>query len=266
MRHAILLAAALCTLAGGAARAGTAKAPDLSARSCGLVTSYDVQVDETGVRLHRDSGAPAEIFIHDGALTIDHRPQIVGADDTPRLRQMEQEVRALMPEVAGVVRGAVELSFDALASTIRTMTGSERKARRIERYRQRALEDVEGSLGQGRWNQQAFADTFEADVTQAAEEAAHGIARSALWAVFTGRAHRLDERADRVDREVDKLVEARSATLQHQAQALCARVDRLRELQDALDYRYAGAPLAMIEPRPATAETPPDATAGTDTP
>jgi hypothetical protein len=146
------------------------------------------------------------------------------------------------------------------------MTGSERKARRIERYRQRALEDVEGSLGQGRWNQQAFADTFEADVTQAAEEAAHGIARSALWAVFTGRAHRLDERADRVDHEVDKLVEARSATLQRQAQALCARVDRLRELQDALDYRYAGAPLAMIEPRPATADAAPDATAGTDTP
>lgn len=265
MRRAILLAAALYTLAAGAARADAANAPDLSPRSCGLATSYDVQVDDAGVRLHRDGGSPAEIFIHDGALSIDRRPQIVGVDDALRLQQMEREVRALMPEAVGIVRGAVELSFDALASTIRAMTGSERKARRIERYRQRALKDVEASLGQGRWNQQAFADTFEADVTLAAEEAAHGIARSALWAVFTGRAHRLDERADRVDREVDKLVEARSATLQRRAQALCARVDRVRELQDALDFRYAGAPLAMIEPRPAPAGTPPGAAAGTGT-
>ena len=260
MRHAIL-AAGLCALATGVAHADGAKAPDLSSQSCGVATTYDVRVDDAGVWLHRDGGKPAEILIHDGALSVDRQPQAVDEADALRLRQMEQQARALMPEAAGIARSSVELTFDALAGAIRTMTGSERKARRIEHYRDRALEDIKGSLGEGRWEQQAFAETFEADVTQAAEEAAHGLARSALWAVFTGRAHRLDERADRVDSEVDKLVQARSAVLQQQAQALCTRVARLRQLQDALEYRYAGAPLVMIEPSPKLAGTPPDDTA-----
>jgi hypothetical protein len=260
MRHAILIAV-LCAFAAGAAHADTAKAPELSVRSCGLATPYDVRIDGAGVWLHRDGGSPGEIFIHDGALSVDRKPQPVDEADALRLRQMEQEARALMPEVAGIARDSVGLTFDALAGVIRDMTGSERKARRIESYRDRALDDIAGSLGEGRWNQREFAETFEADVTQAAEEAAHGLVRSALWAVLTGRAHRLDERAERVDREMDKLVEARSAMLQHRAQALCTRVDRLRQLQDALDYRHAGAPLAMIEPSPAPAPTPANATA-----
>ena len=259
MRHAILIVAGLCALAVFAARADTAKAADLSAQSCRLATPYDVRIDDAGVWLRRDGGSPGEIFIHDGALSVDRQPQRIDDADALRLRRMEQEARALMPEVASIAHDSVELTFDALARVIRTMTGSERKARRIESHRDRALDDIRGSLGEGRWNQREFAETFEAHVTQAAEEAAHGLVRSALWAVFTGRAHRLDERADRVDREVDKLVEARSAVLQRQAQALCARVDKLRQLQDALDYRYAGAPLVMIQPRPA--DTPPDATA-----
>lgn len=244
----VILAAALGALAAGAAHADAAKAPELSSRSCGLATPYDVRVDGAGVWLHRDGGSPGEILIHDGTLSVDRQPQAVDRDDALRLRQMEQEVRALMPEVAVVARGTVQLTFDALAGVVRTMTGSERKARRIERYRDRALKDVEASLGEGRWDQQAFAEAFEADVTQAAEETAHGMARSALWAVFTGRAHRLDERAERVDREMDELVEVRGAALRHQAEALCARVARLRRLQDALDYRYAGGPLVMIGP------------------
>lgn len=47
---------------------------------------------------------------------------------------------------------------------------------------------------------------------------------------------------------MDKLVEARTAQIESHARALCTRVDALRQLQDAMDYRYNGAPLAMLEP------------------
>lgn len=248
MRHAIVILAGLGLFAFGAARADTAKGPDLSSQSCGLATSYDVRVDRGGVWLHREDASPEDIFIHDGALSVDHHPQPIGAADAQRLRQIEDDVRTLMPQVAGIARESIGITFDALATVTRTMTGSERKARKIERQRQHALADIDDSLGEGRWDQRLFHETFGADITQAAEEAAHGIARSALWAVFTGRAHRLDERADRVDAEVDRLVEARSAALQQRAQALCTGVADLRRLQEALDFRYRGTPLVMLEP------------------
>ncbi|MHB1058852.1 MAG: DUF2884 family protein [Rhodanobacter sp.] len=253
MRHAFPATACLLWFAAGAAHAGTAKTPELSSHECGLSTSYNVQVDDAGIWLHRRDGIPKEIFFHDGALRVDRLAQAVGTADAQRLRQMEGDARALMPEAAGIARESVDITFDALAGVVRTMTGSKRKARKIERYRERAIGHIGDSLGAGRWDQSAFDQTFEADVEAVADEVAHSVGRSALWAVFTGRGHRLDERADRVDQEVDKLVDARSAALESHARTLCTRVAALRKLQDALEYRYRGAPLVMLEPSPAPA-------------
>lgn len=248
MRHTFLAIACLFTFATGAACADTTKTPELSSHECGLSTSYNVRVDDGGVWLDRHDGAPKAIFFHDGTLRVDHQLQTLDAADAQRLRQMEDATRALVPEVAGIARESVDITFDALAGVVKTMTGSERKARKIERYRERALDHVANSLGKGHWDQDAFGEEFEADVEQVSEEVAHSISRSVLWAIFTGRAHSIDERADRVDQGVDKLVDARSAALESRAKSLCHRVTALRQLQDAMEYRYRGAPLAMLKP------------------
>ena len=264
MRHAILAIACLLAFATGAAHADTAKqAPELSSQECGLSTPYNVQVDGGGIWLYRRDGSPKEIFFHDGTLSVDHRVQAISDADARRLRLMENDARVLMPEVAGIARESIGITFDALAGVMRTMTESERKARKVERYRERALEHIDGSLGKGRWDQDVFGEKFEANVEQVIEEVTGSITRSALWAAFTGRADRIDERADRVDQEVDSLVEARSAVLEKQAHALCAQVATLRKLQDALEYRYEGAPLVMLAPS-ANPATPMNATASVD--
>ncbi|MDN5782715.1 MAG: YggN family protein, partial [Luteimonas sp.] len=181
----------------------------------------------------------------------------VSEADAQRLRRMEDDARALMPEVTGIARESVDITFDVLAGVVRAMTESERKARKVERYRARAQEHIDDSLGKGRWDQDVFGEKFEANVEEVMQQVIGSITRSALWAVFTGRSERLEERADRVDLEVDQLVEVRSAALEQHAQALCTQVAILREQQDALEYRYRGAPLVMLEPdaAPAAAST-----------
>lgn len=248
MRYAVAAIACLLVFAAGAAHAGSAKSPELSSRECGLSTPYNVQVDGGGVWLYRHGRLPKEIFFHDGTLSVDRRVQAISQADAQRLRQMEDDARALMPEVAGIARESVGISFDVLAGVVRTMTDSERKVRKVERHRERALEHIDDSLGNGRWDQDVFGDTFEANVEQVIEQVTGSITRSALWAVFTGRFEQLEERADRVDHEVNRLVEARSAALERHAQALCSQVVALRRQQDALEYRYRGAPLVMLEP------------------
>jgi hypothetical protein len=119
----------------------------------------------------------------------------------------------------------------------------------VERYRTRALDQIDGSLGKGRWDQDVFGEAFERNVEEVAHKMAGGITRSVLWAVVTGRADALDKRSDRVDAEVDKMVDTRTAALEAKAQALCPQVQSLRTLQDALEYRYRGAPLVMLAPK-----------------
>ncbi|WP_426700074.1 DUF2884 family protein [Rhodanobacter sp. Col0626] len=261
----VIAIAGLFPFAVGAVHADAKKTPDLSSQECGFSTPYNVQVDNDGVLLYRRDGLPMEIFFHDGKLSIDHKMQSVDAADEMRLRKMEEETRALIPQVAGIARDSVDITFDALTAVTRAMTASERKAGKVERHREHMLNDIDDSLGKGRWDQHGFGEKFETDIAQAAEEAAHSISRSALWAVFTGRAGRLDKRADGVDQEVDRLVEARSAELQHRALALCTRVTTLRQLQDALEYRYENAPLVMLQASSTTPRaTPTQATAKKD--
>ena len=177
---------------------------------------------------------------------------------------MENETRALVPEVAGIAREAVDITFDALVGVTQAMTGSKRKARKVERYRERALAHVDDSIGKGHWDQDAFGEKFEADVEEVADEMAGSIGRSVLWAVFTGRAGRIEKRADRMDQELDTLIEARSVALENRAHALCTRVTALQNLQDALEYRYDGAPLVMLEPSSPAPAVPSQTTAKAD--
>lgn len=257
MRRLVLLVGCVLAFAGTAA---AKDAPASSSSQCGLSTPYNVQVDDGGVWLYRGEGSPREIFFHDGTLSVDQQVREVGQADAARLRQLEDGARALMPQVADIARQSVGISYDALADAVRAMTGSGRKVRNVERHRDRALAHVDQSLGRGRWDQDVFDAKFQAEVAGAIGQITRSLVRSALWMAMTGRAGQLEARADRLDGIVDRRTEARTAALERQAHALCDQVVRLRTLQDALEYRYRGEPLAMLAPaeraRPGTGAVP----------
>src|SRR5690606_6694275 len=140
-----------------------------------------------------ERGAPKEIFFHDGKLSIDREVREVSAADAGRLRELEARSRALMPQVAGLARESVEITFDSLAAAVEAITGSKRKARKLDAYRDDTLVHVDRTLGTGRWDQDVFGEEFEARIEAAAGAMAASIGRSVLWAVSTpgeiGRAH-----------------------------------------------------------------------------
>ncbi|SEM10631.1 Protein of unknown function [Pseudoxanthomonas sp. GM95] len=256
MRHALLpLLLSLCMVCAAHADEPTAQPNQdkahhkvkLSSEQCGLSTPFNVLVDAGGVWLYRDQGLPKEIFFHGGELSVDRKVRPVSAADAQRLWQMESEARTLMPKVTDLARGMVDLTFDALSSVIDQITGSPRKARKVEPHRKAAMKYVDDTLGTGRWDQEIFDEGFEQRVESAAEQLSGMLARSVLWQVFTGRADAIDERADRMDADLDARMDAQGEVLEAKAKALCPQVEMLYALQDALEYRYEGQPLRMIE-------------------
>lgn len=217
----------------------------LSSDQCGVTTPYDVRVDRTGLALTRDAGSPRVVFIHDGALRVDGKDQAVSAADAQRLRRIEQQTLALMPQAAAVAGESVAIAFDAIATTLHIMTGSDRKARGIERLREDAVAHVEQTLGQGIWNQAQFGRQFEADVERAAEDMASAMAGGVVRAMFTGGAE-MERRADAVEDALEQRMEARSQALEARVDAMCAQIDALDTLQAALDYRFNGRPLQLM--------------------
>lgn len=238
---------ALPTLA--LADAGTdAPRPQLSSQQCGLTTGYNVLVDGGGVWLYRSEGAPKEIFFHDGELSIDRKVRAVSAADAQRLRQLEAESRVLMPQVADLARETVDITFDSLEGVVEALTGSRRKARKLRGFRDDTLAHVDATLGTGRWDQDFFGDEFDARIEAAAESMASGIGRSVLWAAFTpGGADRLEKRAEKMEAELERRLEARIGAVEAKADAMCAQVARMQAIEDALEFRYDGAPLNLLE-------------------
>ena len=240
-------AAALLAVLPAIAQADPGK-PELSSGHCGLTTGYNVLVDGGGVWLYRDAGAPKEIFFHDGKLSIDRKLQAVSAADAQRLRQLESESRVLMPQVAELARETVDITFDSLAGVVEALTGSKRKARKLHGFRDDTLAHVDATLGTGRWDQDFFGEEFEARIEAAAESMASGISRSVLWAAFTpGGADRLEKRTEKMEAELERRLEARIGTVEAKADAMCAQVARMQAIEEALEFRYQGAPLNLLE-------------------
>ncbi|MET0548635.1 MAG: DUF2884 family protein [Xanthomonas sp.] len=221
--------------------------PQVSSRQCGLSTPFNVLADSGGIWLTRSDGeGPREIFFHAGQLSVDRQVQQIGDADAQRLLEMEREARALMPQVADLSHEVVDLSYDVLGSVVEMLTGSAGNARKIERLRKHASAYVDGTLGKGRWDQEAFDDSFEDYVQTQAESFVGSITRHVLWQVVTGRADAIGERAERMDAALDARLDARSKGIERKAEALCTRVARLDALQQALEYRYRGQPLRLL--------------------
>ncbi|WP_057632061.1 DUF2884 family protein [Stenotrophomonas humi] len=225
--------------------AGPARTPDLSADQCGVSTDYNVLVDGGGIWLRRDVLPMREIVFHDGQLSIDDQMQTVSAADAQRLRALEDGVRQLMPAVTGIANESVGISFDTLDSVYEGLTGNA-NSRKVRKLRKEAERFVEQTIGRGRWDQDLFNEGFEARVQDAAETLSGSIARSMLWAVFSGGGDKLDARADKLDAELEQRLQHRAHALEQHAQALCTQVQALDRLQSALEFRLDGQPLQML--------------------
>lgn len=236
---------ALLLLLPAAGHAANMKSPRLSAAQCGVETDYDVLVDGGGIWLRRDTASLREIVFHDGQLSVDGHMQEVSPDDAQRLRALEAGVRQLMPAVTGIATESVGISFDTLDAVYEGLTGHA-NSRKVRKLRREAEHFVEQTIGRGRWERDLFNEGFEARVQDAAETLSGSIARSVLWAVFTGREDKLDARADQLGEELDQRLEVRALALEQHAQSLCTQVQGLDRLQSSLEFRFNGQPLQMM--------------------
>ena len=239
------IAASLTLLLPLAVRAGTVKAPELSADQCGVSTDYNVLIDGGGIWLRRDTLPMREIVFHDGQLSIDNRMQTVSPADAQRLRALEHGVRQLMPAVTGIADESVGITFDTLDAVYEALTG-DANSRKVRKLRKEAERFVDTTIGSGRWEQELFDDGFEARVEAAAESLSRSMARSVLWTVFTGGEDKLDERTEKLDAELEQQLQGRIDALEQHARSLCTQVQALDRLQSALEFRFQGQPLQMM--------------------
>lgn len=220
---------------------------------CGYDSVYDVQVKSGGIDFSRSDARPADVFMHDGQLSVDGRAVAVSADDAARLRDYEAGMRELLPQMAGIAQEAVGIGFDSLAIVAATLGGSRHHRDALvdglNQQRREALRELGAHMNAQRWDQQGLGRALEQPMTDAANALASSLTRHVLWSVLTGRTSDVEARADTVDQSVDKEMDARSGKLDARVKAVCPSLRALDQLQQQFRFRLAdGSPLKLIVP------------------
>lgn len=232
---ALALALALACAAGGASAHGTADGDHKL--SCNVSSDYSVRPARRAFVFHQDEGK-REVGIGGGRLFIDGHEVTVSDADHARLREMEGEMHALVPEFQQVATEAMDIAFTALTEVARELSADPgQTVSNLEASHRRAMARMRTSpmvLFDG----DAMADVVQPILRDYLPEIIGGAVRTAIKAAFTiGKDGDLQARMDRMEHELDTRVNARAKALEPLAERMCTRLRRIDALDDALEVR-----------------------------
>lgn len=239
MRHRFqTLTLACALLIGGAAHAGT------SINDCGMHSEYSLRVLESGIELADEAATPRRVRLADGRLWIDGVEQRVGSADQARLKEIEQRVRTLLPELKGIAIEAIGIAAEALARVAAMLGGADADALAA---RIRTLEDeiavrVDQALQNGDWDESKFQAEIERIVAEITPRLAGEVAAFAVKAALSGdeaAARDLERRTQAMQVELEREMDARGKALERRAAALCPQFEAIDRLENAIELRLA---------------------------
>lgn len=212
--------------------------------SCAFNSAYDIQVQAGGIAFTRNSGAPARIFMHDGALQVDDRTVAVSAADAARLRDYEAQVRELVPAVAAIARDGVEVGYSALTTVVATLAeNGDERTRLLHELRERhneAVQHIDSTFGHGLWTAGGENDLFGTHLQDTVEDLVSNVTADVVKGALSGDSSRLaalQARTSALQATLGKAVNAPADELGQRAEALCPHFSRLEQLQQQFQFR-----------------------------
>jgi len=233
--HSLLWALLLLPVAGAAAR-GFA--------GCEVHSDYGLRLGTDVLSFDRQQGAPREVRIAGGRLWIDGHELTLSAADRRRIEQIEQGVRALVPEVKAIALDAVGLAATAMGRVAETLGGRDGSAvaERIRALQSSIGARIDEGLARGQWDDRVFEQEIEAMVQAVVPEIAGQIAAAAVSALLRGDeagARAMQQRAAQLERSIEAEMKTRAAVLEARALTLCPHLAELDRIEAQLELRLA---------------------------
>lgn len=229
--------------------AGAAQAHDMHRgvhMDCDIQSRYSLTVANGAYDFSRDSGRPGHVLLDHvildhGDLIVDGHKAALSANDQARVRQLDAELAALMPQSRQIATEAINIAFDALGEVARGLASHPREMlTRLDQSRAGALREIDARpLFLFSRNDDAIDAVIEPILTEFVPEIAGGAVSLAFHAVFASDRERdaMEARMTRMEKALDQKVDARANALEPLADAMCQRLKRMDGLDNALDYR-----------------------------
>lgn len=233
---------------------GATAGVSLDGKECRVDSDYSMSLSPERLTLGREDGRPARIEMAGGRLWIDGEAIELDAADRERVLRFERAVRELAPEVRAITGEAIEIAYSALTEVAIALGDKpEPMLERLERSRA-ALESRLLGAGDGLEVDGALIEnTVETLVGEFVPLLIGQITTAAVSAALSGdrtRIREIEARAETMEAEIERSVEAHADALKRRAEALCPKLAALDEIDDALEVRGPdGKPLALLSVR-----------------
>ena len=233
---------ALLSLAAGA------HAKDLS---CNVESDYDLNINAQSVILTRDSGTPRWIVIRGDRLFIDDRWVALGPEDRQRIADFDRGTREIMPLAREIGREAAAIAFTALGEVAAGFSNDPAGTRaKLDQARKKIDARLARSITANRFDGGDLGQGIGQAVSEVVPLVIGDIVGGAVRAALSGDTRRL-EQMEGLDKQIEARIEPRAKALERRAEQLCAKMEALDRLDNALAYRLpGGATLDLLRIKP----------------
>jgi hypothetical protein len=218
---------------------------------CEIDSAYDISIESDRLVFSRTG---SEVAFARGQLFVDGQAVVLSRADAERVAAFEREVRALIPEVRKIAADAVEVAFTALNQVIVTFASEENRASfkaDLNAMRDEINSAVASANSSQILDDGAFEERIKGLVGRIAPRLAGEFAAQAVSAALSGdedAGRAIEERAGRLEKEIEASVEAPARALEARVNALCPRIEELDRIENQLELRLPdGQPLNLIK-------------------
>lgn len=207
--------------------------------SCDVGSDYSFKTYRQAFVFTHDKPKSAEIGIGGGRLFIDGKEQTLTDADHERLRSLEGQMHALMPQLQQIAVEAVDIAFAALTEVARGLASHPAEAvANLDAAHHRVRAELD-ARPVGMFSEDAVAGVVKPILSEYIPEVVGGAVSGALSAAFGGekKAQDFEQRMQRMERELNSKVEMRAKALEPLADAMCVRLQAIDKLDNSLEFR-----------------------------
>jgi len=230
--------------------AGAAQAAEINAE-CNVESDYDFSLSDRSAIFTRDIGTPKAIVMRQGRLFVDDAWVTLSAADSRRVADYEREAREAMPLARQVGLDAADIAFTALGEVAAEFGGDPDRTRaKLDKARAQIDRELSRSVNANHYNSEALGESIGNAVKEVMPSLIGDIVTGALGAAFSGDEERM-KRLENLDKDIEARIQPRADKLEARARALCAKMENLDRIDNALEYRLPnGKALGLLEVKP----------------
>ena len=222
---------------------------------CDVDSKYSTRFDAQQITFTNDETHRVVRLLAGGVIEVDGHALALNANDRAHAAELEQAIRAIVPEAKKLAADAIAIAFEAVGHVSTAFASDAHEARQSAERIARSADELKRSINArddwGPKSEREISQLIEGSVGSLIGEMVGNITAQAIKTALSGdeaAVAELEARADSIEKNVEKAVGRHAKELEARADDLCKRAHELDRIESQISARLPdGSALDLVE-------------------